>query len=226
MTGSTGRAGGAVRKLPHASQPLLSVDLLYSAPATFLLLLLNGFVGLYTLFFDASIIGKWAFRPYLVTHEKEWGRFISAGFVHVGLAHLVFNMVTLFFFGPYIEGVLGSFRYLGVYLGSELAANALTYIRYKDDPKYSAVGASGAISGILFAFVLFRPFELIYIFFALPIPALLFAVLYVAFSIYAAKQGGGRVAHEAHLGGAIGGVILTLILYPAALGIFLRHFGL
>lgn len=202
------------------------MDLLYIAPATFLLLLLNVFIGLYTQFFDGSMIDKWAFKPYLVKHEKEYGRYLSAGFVHVGLAHLIFNMVTLYFFGPFVEGLLGSVKFLAIYLGAELAANALTYWRYKDNPQYSAVGASGAISGILFAFILFRPFELIYIFFALPIPALLFAVLYVAFSIYAAKQGGGRVAHEAHLGGAIGGGVLTLILYPEAIGTFLGHFGL
>jgi len=205
--------------------PAVALDLLYSAPATFLLLLLNVFVGVYTLLFDASVVGKWAFRPYLVKHEREWGRVLSAGFVHVGLAHLVFNMVTLFFFGPFVEGRLGSFAFLLVYFGSEVAANALTYARYRNDPKYSAVGASGAISGVLFSFILFRPFDLIYIFFSIPMPAVLFAVLYVVFSIYAAKQGGGYVAHEAHLGGALGGVLVTVLLYPSVLGLFLRQLG-
>ena len=201
--------------------------MLYDAPATFLLLLANGFLGVVTLFFDSSLIGRWAFRPYQVLREKEWGGFISAGFVHVGLAHLAFNMITLFFFGPFIEAQMGSWRFLLLYFGAELAANALTMWRYKDDPKYSAVGASGAISGVVFAFVLFRPWEPIYLFLIpVGIPALLFAFGYVALSIYAAKQGGGRVAHEAHLGGAIGGIVLTLLLYPAALGIFLRQLGL
>jgi membrane associated rhomboid family serine protease len=145
----------------------------------------------------------------------------------VGLAHLAFNMLTLYFFGPFIEGRLGSWRFLVLYFGAELAANALTYWRHRDSPNYSAAGASGAISGIVFAFVLFRPWEPIYLFFIpVGIPAVVFSVLYVALSVYAAKQGGGQVAHEAHLGGALGGVALTLALYPAVLGIFLRQLGL
>lgn len=198
--------------------------MLYSAPVTFLLLIANVLIGAYTLFFDQSIVGKWAFRPKLVK-EGQWWRFLTAGFVHVGLAHLAFNMITLFFFGPWVEGILGPVKFAVVYFGSELAANALTMWRHKDNAKYSAVGASGAVSGVLFAFILFRPFEMLYIFAALPMPAILFAVLYVALSLYSAKQGGGPVAHEAHLGGALGGVLLTLVLYPAALGIFLQQLG-
>ena len=200
--------------------------MLYAAPATFLLLILNVLVAVYTLFVDPAVLERWAFRPYRVAREREWGRWITAGFVHVGLAHLAFNMLTLYFFGPFIEGALGSWRFLVLYFGAELAANGLTYWRHRDDPNYSAAGASGAISGIVFAFVLFRPWAPIYLFFLpIGIPAVLFAFGYVALSIYAAKQGGGRVAHEAHLGGALGGVALTLALYPPTLGIFLRQLG-
>ena len=98
--------------------------------------------------------------------------------------------------------------------------------RHRDNAKYSAVGASGAVSSVLFSFILFQPFSMLYIFAAIPMPAIVFAVLYVALSIYSAKQGGGPIAHEAHLGGALGGVVLTLILYPAALGIFLGQLGI
>ena len=199
---------------------------LVQTPVTLFFLTLNVVVGAYTLLVDPSLISKWSFRPYLVRQRQEMGRWITAGFVHVGLAHLAFNVITLFFFGPLIEYLIGPLRFFAVYMGSELAANALTYWRHKDDPNYSAVGASGAISGVLFAFVLFAPFEKIYIFFALPMPAIVFAFLYVAFSIYASKQGGGRVAHEAHLGGAIAGLVLTILLYPASLGIFLQQLGL
>jgi len=199
--------------------------MLYSAPVTFLLLIANVLVGAYTLFFDQTIVGKWAFRPRKVA-EGEWWRFLTAGFVHVGMAHLAFNMITLFFFGPFLEGILGSWKFAVVYFGAELAANALTMWRHKDNAKYSAVGASGAVSGVLFGFILFQPFSMLYIFAAIPMPAIVLAVLYVALSIYSAKQGGGPIAHEAHLGGALGGVVLTLILYPAALGIFLNQLGI
>ena len=201
--------------------------MIYDAPATFLLLLLNILVAVYVYFFDAAVLQRWAFRPHAVAKEREWGRWVTAGFVHVGLAHLAFNMITLFFFGPFIEGAIGSWRFLVLYFGAELAANALTYWRYRTNPAYSAAGASGAISGVVFAFVLFRPWEPIYLFLIpVGIPALLFAFGYVALSIYAAKQGGGRVAHEAHLGGALGGIALTVLLYPAVVGIFLRQMGI
>lgn len=200
--------------------------MLLDTPVTAFLLLLNGLIGGYTLFVDPSLVGKWSFRPYVVRQRHEMARWLTAGFVHVGLAHLLFNCITLFYFGPAVEYLLGPWRFLAIYIGSDLAANALTYWRHKDDPNYSAVGASGAISGLLFSVVLFAPWELFYVFFAIPMPAIVFAVLYVVLSIYASNQGGGRIAHEAHLGGAIGGVVLTILLYPAVVGIFLRQLGL
>lgn len=203
--------------------------MLSDAPITFFMLILNALVGAYTLLVDRSLIGKWAFKPYRVKRNKEWGRWLTAGFAHVGLAHLAFNMITLFFFGPEIEMRMGWWRFLIVYLGAELAANAVTYWRYRDDASYSAVGASGAVSGIAFAFCLFRPLQPIYFFFIpIGIPAVIFAFLYVAISIYAASgdQRRGGIAHEAHVGGAIGGLLLTLALYPAALTIFLSRLGL
>jgi membrane associated rhomboid family serine protease len=200
--------------------------MLFETPVTFILLVLNALVGFHTLFMDPSLVGRWSFRPEAVKRGEHW-RWVSAGFVHVGLAHLAFNMLTLYFFGRVIEGVVGPGRFLAIYFGSELAANALTYWRHRNTPEYSAAGASGAVSGVVFAFCLFFPFQPIY-FFLIPvgIPALLFAVAYVALSIYAANQGGGRIAHEAHLGGAFGGLVLTVLLYPAALEIFARQVGL
>lgn len=201
-------------------------ELLSLPPVTLFFLVLNVAVGAYTLLANPSLIDQWAFKPYRVVREREWSRWVTAGFVHVGFAHLLFNMVTLYFFGPYVEAVLGSVRFLIVYLGSELAANALTYAKYRNAPQYSAVGASGAISGVLFAFCLFEPFAMLGIMFIIPMPAIVFAVLYVALSIYASRREVGRVAHEAHLGGALGGLALTILLYPAAVSIFLDQIGL
>lgn len=200
--------------------------MLLDAPITLTLLVINGLIGAYTLYFDPSLVGRMAFRPYGFVHEKEFGRLITAGFVHAGFGHLAVNMLTLFFFGPTVEYLLGPAGFIAVYFGSEIAANAATLLRYRDDPKYSAVGASGAISGVLFSFCLFAPLQTLYIFFALPMPAIVFAVLFVGYSIYAARQLSDHVAHEAHLGGAIGGILLTLLIYPHALSIFFRQIGL
>ena len=200
-------------------------DLLALPPVTQFFLVLNVIIGAYTLLADPSLIDRWAFKPYRVVREREWSRWLTAGFVHVSFMHLLFNMITLFYFGPYVEAAVGSGRFLAIYLGSELVANALTYWKYRDRPDYSAVGASGAISGVLFSFCLFEPFAMLGIMFIIPMPAILFAVLYVALSIYASRREVGRVAHEAHLGGALGGLVLTLILYPPSLGIFLSQLG-
>ena len=201
------------------------MDLLSLPPVTSFFLLLNVAVGLYTLTANPELIDRWAFKPYRVVREREWSRWITAGFVHVGFAHLLFNMITLYYFGPPIEAALGPLRFLVIYLGSELAANALTFARHRDNPTYSAVGASGAISGVLFSFCLFQPFAMLGIMFIIPMPAIVFAVLYIVLSVYASRRELGRVAHEAHLGGALGGLALTLLLYPAALSIFLDQLG-
>jgi len=201
------------------------------APFTLLLLLVNVLVSGYALFSDDTLLERLGFRPVRIREQGEYYRYITGGFVHAGLAHLAFNMVTLYFFGPLLEYRLGSGNFVLLYFGSELAAHALTYWFHKDNEAYNAVGASGAISGVVFAFCLFYPFQNLYLFFAVPIPAILFAVGYVAVSIYAMRraQAQGRmggIAHEAHLGGALGGLILTILLEPSALQIFLSHFGL
>lgn len=127
-----------------------------------------------------------------------------------------------------MENIMGGTNFLIMYFGSEIAAGLLTYWKYQNDAYYNAVGASGAISGVILSFCLYFPFEQISFFF-IPMPAILFAVLYVGFSVYAARTGQGQsfgnIAHEAHLGGAIGGIVLTLLLEPSALPHFLSHFG-
>lgn len=200
-------------------------------PVSILILVLNIGASLYA-FSAPGLIEKWAFRPRRILEHGEYSRFFTAGFVHVNGAHLAFNMITFFFFGPQIERVLGPAAFLVLYFGSDLAAQGLSFMLNRDDPHYSAVGASGAVSGVVFAFCLFAPFQMLYLFFALPIPAIVFAVGYVVGSIYAlrgakerrrAGQRGG-IAHEAHLGGAVGGVMLTIVLEPRSLEAFLGAF--
>ncbi|CAN5465735.1 rhomboid family intramembrane serine protease [soil metagenome] len=199
------------------------MDLL-SSPITLALIVVNVAVAFYTMQVNPAALDRWSFKPTRFLRDREWWRLITAGFVHTGGTHLMFNMITLFFFGPLIESIVGPWRYLVIYFGAEIVANLLTLWRFRNDERYSAVGASGAVSGVLFAFCLFFPFESIYLFFIpIGIPAILFAVLYIVLSIYAAGQGRGKVAHEAHIGGALGGLLLTLLLVPESLGYFLRQ---
>ena len=145
--------------------------------------------------------------------------------LHVDLGHLFMNMFTLFFFGRALEFMLGGPRFLVLYLGSLLFGSLATLVFHRHDPTYRAIGASGAVSGVVFGFILFSPFSRIYMF-LLPvgIPAILFGIGYIALSIYGARTRLGRIGHAAHLGGAIGGMILTMILYPDVIRIFLSHF--
>lgn len=200
---------------------------LTATPVTLFLLVINVAVSGYLLFIDARLMDRLTLKPQRVL-GGEWDRMLTSGFVHVGLGHLAFNMLTLYFFGPFLELMLGPIRFALLYFGSMLAAHALSVLLHRADPLYSAVGASGAVSGVVFAFILFDPFAKLYLFFAIPMPAIVFAVGYVVGSIYAMKQAEasgqrGGIAHEAHLGGALGGIVLTLILEPAVGPHFLRE---
>jgi membrane associated rhomboid family serine protease len=172
-----------------------------------------------------NIIRNHAIMPWIVVREGRWLQMFTSGFLHANFGHLFFNMFTLFFFGSYMESVLGAPRFLVLYLGSLFFGSLGTLVFHRDDPTYRAIGASGAVSGVIFGFVLLRPLAPIYLF-LLPIgiPAILFGIGYTALSIYGARRGLGQIGHAAHLGGAVGGIILTMILYPDALRIFLSHF--
>ncbi|SDK87388.1 Membrane associated serine protease, rhomboid family [Modicisalibacter muralis] len=202
---------------------------LTQTPITLALLIANVVVSLYVLYRRPRLIGSLAFRPQRILRHGEIHRLITAGFVHVDGTHLLVNMLTLYFFGPLMEYVLGPIGYLILYFGSELAAHGLSLVIQRGNARYSAVGASGAITGVLFAFCLYAPFEMLYLFFAIPIPAIVFAVGFVAISMIAMRNRGtnqvGGLAHEAHLGGAIGGVAITVLLDPTALPRFLQQVG-
>lgn len=201
-------------------------------PITLFLLLINVLVSGYALFADRSLVDRLAFKPREILRQGEYHRLITAGFVHVSGSHLLFNMITLYFFGQPMEYVLGPGKFLLLYFGAELAAHGLSLVLHRETAKYAAVGASGAISGVLFGYCLFAPLQPIYIFFIpIGIPAALFAVLYVFLSMYAMRhgrdQGGmtGGIAHEAHLGGALGGLVLTVLLEPRSIEVFFRELG-
>lgn len=205
------------------------MEQLLQAPITLALLIANLSVSGYTMSVDPSLLPELSFQPRRIRENGEYYRFLTAGFVHAGGTHLAFNMITFFFFGPLLERILGVGAFLILYFGSELVAHALTFALNYDDPNYSAVGASGAVSGVVFAFCLFFPLENLYLFFALPIPAILFAFGYVFGSIYAMRRGRqqgiqGGIAHEAHVGGALAGIVLTILLEPRSIQAFLQSF--
>lgn len=151
--------------------------------------------------------------------NKRW---LSSGFLHVNWQHFIFNMVTLYFFAYIVIGQLGALNFYVVYLISLISGNLLSFYVHKNEPYYSAVGASGAVTGIVYAAILLSPDMYMYIYFVpVPIPSYIVGVGYLLFSIYGMKTKLGNIGHDAHFGGAAGGYIITLFMAP---WIFEQHF--
>ncbi len=167
---------------------------------------------------NKRLFARLIFDPISINRLKQYDRFISHGFIHADGMHLLFNMFTLYFFGRVIEQFyvarFGSLGFIGFYVLAIIAAIIPSYLQHRHNPRYLSLGASGAVSAVLFAYVLFAPWSTLYLFAVLPIPAIVFAVAYTAYSIWADRRGGGNVNHSAHLYGAVFGVIATLIIEP------------
>jgi membrane associated rhomboid family serine protease len=142
---------------------------------------------------------------------------ISSAFLHADLSHLAFNMLTLYFFAPVVIMYLGTLAFVILYLVSLIFGNLLTLFFHKNNYGYTAIGASGAVTGILYSAILLRPDMMIGIFFVIPMPAYLFGILYLFYSIYGMKAKNDNIGHTAHFGGAIGGYLLTLAIAPSLL---------
>ena len=141
-------------------------------------------------------------------------RMLSSGFLHVDMSHLLFNMLTLYFFAPVVFDYLGNFSFIMVYFGSLIFGSLLTMLFHKDDYNYRAVGASGAVTGVLYSAILLQPDMMLGIFFIIPMPAYIFGILYLLYSIYGMKSKNDNIGHTAHFGGAMGGYLITLLRNP------------
>ncbi len=168
-------------------------------------------------------ISKMMFNAYLVWYGKQWYRMLSSGLVHAGIAHLAFNMLTLYFFGPIVEeyfsyyfGVtMGKAVFIFFYISAIAVASLADLWKFRDNPGYNALGASGAVSAVLFAAILFEPTMGISIFFVpFFIPAYIFAPLYLAYCWYMAKANVDNIGHTAHFCGALYGLVFPLVFKP------------
>lgn len=164
-------------------------------------------------FNDLSFFRKYEFHVGSI-RSGEQIRMISSGFLHADLTHLIFNMLTLWFFAPVVSSYLGNFSFGLIYFGSLIFGSLLTMVFHKNDYGYRAVGASGAVTGVLYSAILLQPDMMLGIFFIIPIPAYLFGILYLLYSIYGMKAKNDNIGHTAHFGGAIGGYLITLIKDP------------
>ena len=181
--------------------------------AVLLIIIANVLVS-YKGFNDYSFLNKYKFQvSRILSGEKI--RTLTSGFLHADWIHLGFNMYALYLFGDIVASLLGILNFLIIYFGSLFAGSIYSLQYHKNEPYYSAVGASGAVSGIVYSSILLYPDMELLLFFAIPIPGYIFGVGYLLYSIYGMKQQLGNIGHSAHLGGAIGGFALTLLLNPS-----------
>lgn len=178
-------------------------------------------------FNDRLFTEKYMFIPYLVKHDREWYRILSHSLLHADFIHLIFNMFALYGFGRFVEQIYidgspydlfdegfgkqaGTFYFVALYILGGLFATVIPYLRHKDNPSYRSLGASGAVSAVVFASVMLAPTSEVIIY-VIPVPAFIFGPLYLAFEIYSDRHRKGNIAHDAHIGGAIFGIIFVLI---------------
>lgn len=164
-------------------------------------------------FKDYSFFNKYKFSIWDI-RKGDYLRMLTSGFLHADWQHLIFNMITLFFFANNVIANVGTTLFVVAYLGALLLGNLFSLYFHRNEPYYTAVGASGAVTGILYAAILFHPQMIIFVFF-FPMPAYLFAVGYLLYSIYGMKSRTDNIGHSAHFGGAVGGFIFALIMQPS-----------
>lgn len=185
---------------------------------TLIIIAITAFISI-AAFNRADLVEKLQFNASKVVHQKEYYRLISHGFVHANWEHLLVNMIVLFSFGRAIEmyfeygfGRMSNAYYLILYFGGMIVSNLYALYKYRNNYYYNAVGASGAVSAILFAAIFFEPWNKIYFFGILPIPGIVFAVLYLGYSYYMSRKQSDNVAHDAHFLGAVFGFIFPILL--------------
>lgn len=191
----------------------------YAAPAIMFLTVAISLLGMYQL---PDLIDRFLFRPYFLLRGKQYDTVIMSGFIHADMQHLLFNMITFYFFAFPLERFLGTTRFVVLYFAGLVISHACTWHKERRNPQYASLGASGAISAVLFAFIVYFPSTMLLVFF-LPMPAILFAVLYVGYSWWASKNSRDRINHDAHLCGALSGWGFVAVTDPGA---FSRMLGI
>ncbi len=196
----------------------------YPMSPTIILVILNIGASLYA-WNNQDIYRKWMMTPYLVNRENQYYRFISSGFIHGDWMHLIFNMIALYSFGVNLEYYLAAYTganyqlyYYGLYLLALIISEIPTYLKHKNNPGYNSLGASGAVSAIIFARIIFDPMSEIYF-----MPGFIAGALYLLYSYTVGKKGVGGINHDAHFYGALVGILFIVIIHPASVPSFFEQ---
>ena len=182
----------------------------------------------YLAFSNEKLMEDLIFYPPAITRDHQWYRFVTSGFIHADMMHLGFNMLTLYFFGRNLEYVYSEYFgvskiwYVILYFSALIVSQIPSYLKNKNSYYYRSLGASGAVSAIVFSMILLMPWSTLYVF-IIPVPAIIYAIFYLGYSIYMSKKGGDSINHDAHIWGAIFGIVFSIALHPDVLTIFLQE---
>lgn len=199
------------------------------APMTLYIILVTSAISLIG-FYNSELTSKWIFDPYAIKYKKEWWRFITSGFLHGDFFHLFINMFVLYSFGQAVEyyyalafGTKAAVMYITLYVSGIFAASVSTYYKNQDNVMYRSLGASGAVSAVVFTTILFNPYAKIYLYGIIGMPGILMGVAYLIYSYYMSNRQGENINHEAHFYGAVYGILFTIVFKPSLFLFFLKQ---
>lgn len=199
------------------------MEYLISNPVASFILVLTVITSIYA-FNNHELYGKFMLHPYSISRKQKVYTLITSGLIHADWMHLIFNMITFFSFGFPLERAIGSWQFGLIYFLGLILSDIPTVIKHKNDMWYNSLGASGAVSAILFSAILWSPFTSLYI---MPIPfpiwAIIFGPLYLIYCVYASKQSRDNINHDAHFFGALTGLIVTVLVVPGVIPDFLAQ---
>lgn len=196
---------------------------------TYSLIAITVLISLYS-FKSEDILRRFIMNPYLIATRKQYYRFLTSGFIHRDHMHLLMNMISLFFFGGVMEkvfqsifGELGGVYYVLLYLMAIVVSDVPTYLKHSHNPGYNSLGASGGVAAVVFASIIFLPLQKICLYFAICIPGFILGPLYLIYSSYQGRKANDSINHDAHLYGALFGLLFCAVLYPASLPHFIQE---
>ena len=196
---------------------------------TIAIIVITSAISLYAMN-SREVLSRFMMNPYMVTQRGQYYRLLTSGLIHKDFTHLIFNMFSLFFFGPNLEsifgmifGSLGPVYFIALYVLGIIVSDLPTVLKHKRNPGYNSLGASGAVSSVIFACILFDPLSNLYLYFAIPIKGFIFAAIYLIYSYMSAKNSRDGINHDAHLYGALFGILFCIVLYPDSIRIFIEQ---
>ncbi len=196
---------------------------LIESPVACLILVITFLTSIYA-FNNLAILDKTMLHPYSIWRKHNWYTLITSGLVHKDWTHLLFNMVSFYFFAFRLESTIGHFQFALVYFGGMVMGDLGSLFKHKNDYNYRSLGASGAVCAIVFSSILFSPLSKMYLFpIPIGIPAVVYGIGFLGYCIYASKHDAGYINHDAHFLGALSGVVITIILYPEVINYFIAQ---